>query len=641
VSNSNPSVFLELGTHDARMREGLTNAQRYVNRFAQTAKHSFETIRESAHSLEGRVAEFGLTVGFAEQAVETAKMTTELTRAKQTVGATQAQMASMRTELKDLSRQTGVSAKDLNAIFDDLLHSGLSWDEARNTLPALAMAMRVTGASGEGLTQALTEAAHTFNFDLTKPGEALVLLDKMRVAAKNGHVQMDDLARTFGRVGLDAKRANMSLESTLALTEAFSHAVAEPRRLNALLDSTFGLFSDRKAMMHAQRKSGVQFFDKDGARRDVVDVLEDMRSKYSKFTTEQQQQKFMSKIFGGDTQAMKGMSDLLGGKALEDFKEIREKILKGQGTLNGEMPEAMGTVQSQAERLVATLRAGADGFIEPIERGFAHVTKKLLDSRKDGGFGFNSTALIAGGVGLTAAAVVLGSKVKGIFGGRLGKLLGLSNAGSTAAGIAEGKMLEKMTGVNPVFVTNWPSGGMGGPNNFIDSTLSKSATDFYAKVAAERMAGMTAATTAAEVLGGVSAATIAGMAASALIILGAGALLYSAVTQKGQGHASRNLTDDFNPDGSLKHNNFTSSVSDATAYNAHAGKVVTAQMQQELHGKVEEMFGLGKGSAGHVKNDISIEVNLDKSGRMMAEVTGQNTTVNLKRGSFGGPWDVR
>jgi hypothetical protein len=35
-----------------------------------------------------------------------------------------------------------------------------------------------------------------------------------------------------------------------------------------------------------------------------------------------------------------------------------------------------------------------------------------------------------------------------------------SGAGSTAAGIAKGKAIEEATGVTPVFVTNWPAGGM-------------------------------------------------------------------------------------------------------------------------------------------------------------------------------------
>ena len=79
--------------------------------------------------------------------------------------------------------------------------------------------------------------------------------------------------------------------------------------------------------------------------------------------------------------------------------------------------------------------------------------------------GIFSGGLTVGALGVGAYGLyklikggMAGSRVLKGMGGLKGMLAGM---GGTAAGIAKGKAVEAATGVQPVFVTNWPAGGLG------------------------------------------------------------------------------------------------------------------------------------------------------------------------------------
>lgn len=96
-----------------------------------------------------------------------------------------------------------------------------------------------------------------------------------------------------------------------------------------------------------------------------------------------------------------------------------------------------------------------------------------------------SFATLAGGAAATTmlagAAVLYGRKVLSGLGGWKG-LLG--SATSASAGIAAGKAVEKATGVTPVFVTNWPPGGLGaGPGGAVETAAAVAGAGWLKKMA--------------------------------------------------------------------------------------------------------------------------------------------------------------
>lgn len=445
------SLTLRLLGDSAHLRKDLDRARTGVSRFTKSVKDDVNALKGAFNSVTGRLAGIGLGLSFAQQLGASAKLDQSLTQVKLTAGATQAQMLGLRKELFALSKQSGQPVEELQKGFSNLIAGGQSWDEALATMKGVNVAMGVTKASADVLTSGLTVAATAFDFDLSKPGKALELLEKMTVSGRKGNAELEALSGVFSRIGVNAKSANLSYEGTLAFVEALSLIEKNPERLSTLADSTLRLFTNAKYGKAAQKATGVKFFDEKDARRDVESVLGDLRAKYATLTTDLQRSNFIEKAFGNtDLDTKKGLQTLLSGNTLDKMQAFRAAIDGAPGTLTRELPEAVSNAVDQAERLKTVLREAADGFTGRLNKAFTGGVKKLIDSKEDGGLGLSGGQILGGAAAATAASVILGRRAKGLA----GKLLG--GVGSTAAGVAQGKALEEMAGVTPVFVTNWP-----------------------------------------------------------------------------------------------------------------------------------------------------------------------------------------
>ena len=78
--------------------------------------------------------------------MDSAKLDKFLARVAITGEASAQQAANLRTELYDMSRQTGRPMQDLLDGFYGLIQSGQGWEQALGTIRAINPAMAVTGA---------------------------------------------------------------------------------------------------------------------------------------------------------------------------------------------------------------------------------------------------------------------------------------------------------------------------------------------------------------------------------------------------------------------------------------------------------------------------------------------------------------
>jgi hypothetical protein len=282
------------------------------------------------------------------------------------------------------------------------------------------------------------------------------LLDKMTVAGRLGNAELENLSDIFARVGVNAASAGMNFNATLAFVEGLSQIERQPERLATLVDSTLRVFTNSRYMAAAQKATGVRFFDSKGQRREALDVLEDIRKKYKKLTTDKQRADFIQKAFGkADLDTIKGMKTLLDGDSLDKVRQFLQEIGQAGGTLKRDMSAATANLVDQAGRLKAALREAADEFAAPVNKALADLIKWGMGSKKEGGLGLSGKEILGYGAGIGIATLLAGRYGGKAIGGFLKK------RASAAAGIAEGKAVQAATGVTPVFVTNWP-GGFGG-----------------------------------------------------------------------------------------------------------------------------------------------------------------------------------
>lgn len=391
----------------------------------------------------GAIAGMGVSYKAVRAVMDSASLDKMLIRVGNTADASREQVEELRKELFTMARSTGQSSNDLLMGFYALVQSGQGWDEALATIQAINPAMAVTGASAEVLAGAMGVAAQAFNFDLSNLETGKLMLDQMYAAGKLGNAELENLADIFARVGNNAKTAGLSFEGALAFIERMSLVERQPERLATLVDSTLRLFNNQTYQDEAARVTGVNFYNADGSRREMFDVLADMRERYrANFKTDTERDRAFSQAFGKtDLDTQRGLRIFFDAESIEDARRFSGEIGSAGGLIAKELPSAVSNAVDQTARLKAALGDAADSFARPINDAISGGIKYLLDDEK-----LSGTELLAGGA--LAAGAGFGALK---FGGRALSRLG---------GGALGKVMQGMGGLGklplplPVYIVN-------------------------------------------------------------------------------------------------------------------------------------------------------------------------------------------
>lgn len=464
----------------------------------------FARVQQAWSSTQGKLASLGVGVGLVQLQRQSAQLDKTLGQVRLTAGMTVKEQEEAYRRIFALLRRNGGVVENTIGGFNDLIQAGLNYQQAMSTTEAIGPARVVTGASEQVLSSGLTVGAANFNFDLAKAGVATQMLDEMTVAGRLGNAELENLSDIFSRVAQRAQTAGLSFQGTLAFIEGLSMIEKQPERLATLADSTLRLFTNAKYAKDAEKATGVTFFGRDGARRNPITVLEELRTRYQKLTTDAQRFSFVNKAFGqADLDTQRGLSALLGGSGLENIREFEQRITNAGGTLERDLPDALNNAVDQSSRLKNTLREAAEGFARPVNAAISRLIQYGLDDRNKGGLGISGGQMMVGGAvagaGLYAASRFLPPLLRSMAG----------RAGGVGAGVATGKALEAAAGVTPVYVTNWAEmngGGTGG--------VGAAAAGAAGAAGGTAMARMLAA---GRMLGGVGLAAAGGWAVGSLI----------------------------------------------------------------------------------------------------------------------------
>ena len=445
-------VAIELIGNAGRLLRELNRGTGGVRKFGRAVKNEFRALQGVAGSLQGKLAAAGISFGAVQLTKQSAMLDKKLAQIGQTADVNRMKVAALRKEISSMGKLSGQQIDGLVEGFNNLIQSGQSWKASIESARGINIASAVTGAGGGVLAGGLTVGATAFDIDLETPGKALELLDKMVVAGRLGNAELENLAAIFARVGVNAASAGMSYDKTLAFIETLSLVERSPERLATLADSTLRLFTNMRYMAKAQQATGVKFFGDDGKRRDPVAVLKEIRGQYNKLDSELGKASYIQRAFGqADLDTIKGLRTLLGGSYLETTQSYEQRIGGAAGTLTRDLAGATDNLIDQAGRLKETLREAADAFTKPMRDTLSEWIKYGLDRKK-----LSGGQIIAGGTGLALSGIALaryGPKAIGALSKKFGK---------NAAGITAGLAVEAATGVQPVFVTNWPAGGLPG-----------------------------------------------------------------------------------------------------------------------------------------------------------------------------------
>ncbi|WP_051554247.1 phage tail tape measure protein [Desulfobulbus elongatus] len=612
-------IYVEMLGRSGNLRTELNTAKGAVRSWGNAVRSEFTALRNLGGSVQGKLAALGIGFSAVKIIGDSARLDKSLTRTKQTASATAGEMALLRHELFTMAKLTGQPLEELRAAFDALVQSGLDYKSALETIRGVNIGSAVTGAKSEVLSGGLTVGATAFNYDLSKPGLALDLLDKMTVAGRQGNAELENLSDIFARVGVNAASAGMGFEQALAFIEGLSLIERNPERLATLADSTLRLFTNQKYMKTAQKATGVRFFDRNGERRDAMAIIADIKKQYDRLTTDAQRANFIQKAFGGaDLDTQKGMRTFLQGDALDKVGQFTRELGNAGGTLVRDLDEATGNMVDQVGMLKNDLREAADGFVKPMNATLAEWIKWARRSKEDGGAGLSGEDMIKYGAGGGLGLLLLGR-----YGGMAAKRL-FSGPAGLAAGVVQGKAFEHMAGVTPVFVVNMRGSGLGEKVGGLSvgtgaAGAGAAASSIGAPILLAGAAGAGVVGTALYGMWDSVALTVRQLSGSALSeaeqqrLLNYAVLPEASVAEAGMHQGAERLAD---IGGSL------------------AGVDGAAEMW--MQNMVAEMVRAEREQV--IENKINMNIAIDQNGRVVTSTSDPNTqaTVNTsRRGTFG------
>lgn len=598
------TLAMRLYLESRQFTGGLRQSERAVTGFTGKAKRELGELKRMFGGIKGQMASLGIAFGAGALVKQSAGLDKSLTQTRQTAEATTKQARELRTELFRMSKDTGQGLDDLKGGYDNLIQSGLDWQQSLATIDAINPAMAVTSANAQVLASGLTVAAQAFQFDLAKPKLAVDLLDKMVVAGRLGNAELEDLSGIFARVGVNAKTANLSFDQTLGFIEQLSLIEKNPERLATLADSTLRLFTNEQYKKTAQSKLRVKFYNDDGSSRAAFDVLKDIQGKYQTLKTDKQRAAFIQAGFGKtDLDTQKGIRTLLGGQSLAGIDKMVGQISTAGGTIARDLPDAINNAVDQTGRLKASLREAADEFAKPINGAISEAIKYGMG--KDG-LNLSGKEMIGGGlalVGGTALAARYGGKAISAVGG---KLFG------TASGVATGKALEEMAGVTPVYVVNMPGGGISGNLPAIPGMPALPKTISGARAAAGLLFG-------AESLGTIGSMGAGAVGTAGLVVAGAGAAGY------GVGTAINKTVFEGNESGDQM-GRFLNKI--AAALGNEESKRAVAAEQRQIDESMKRMYARDKRSEVDVRLTVEADDNLKAAAKSMQGSGGAEVEVD-------------
>lgn len=428
---------------------------RTLKTIAAGARQEFERLKGLGGSMQGQLAGLGMGVGVVSALKSSAQLERMLIQTKQTAEMSEEQKGDWKTEGFRIAKAYGIDRSGVDGGFNTLIASGVKYDAAKKTADAIGQATAITGADSSVLGKAVVAASSAFNIDLNEDGAALDLLQKMTVAGRLGNAELENLSDLFPKIGGAAAAAGMSIEQALAFTESLSKVELQPERLGTLAESTLRVFSNKQYRDQVTKSTGVSFFNKDKSSRNPEEVFSELKRKYEAMKTDEQRAKFMGVVFKGmDQDTVRGWRSMLTGERLDDLKSGSKELDKAAPIYNRDLKENTESTSGTAARMKATLTEAIDRMASPLNKSFADMGSYLLDD-----LNLSGEQMLLGGAALGVGGYYAGRGAKAGAGALFNKLTG---GPETLKNIAVGKVLEEATGVTSVFVTNWPSGMLGG-----------------------------------------------------------------------------------------------------------------------------------------------------------------------------------
>ncbi len=198
------------------------------------------------------------------------------------LGHTPEMMEPLVNKIKQVTREGSFMAADVARAAVALAQGGFKDKQIADSLGAVLNLARGARMELGPASDLLVDTLTLFEMHSSRANE---VADKFFIAAKNGTIDVADLAQSFSYTGLSARNMGLSLDETLSALSAMSLRMLKSTKAGTSLNQLFESFAVNADKLRA---IGVDPF-KDGNPKDIVSVLTEIALATRRMTTEQRE----------------------------------------------------------------------------------------------------------------------------------------------------------------------------------------------------------------------------------------------------------------------------------------------------------------------------------------------------------------
>ena len=412
------------------IQKATKNIDEHRSQQLRTAK----SIKDTGKSISALGEKFALlSAPILAAATAGAKLNSDFTvglaKVSTLVDTTVVDMGKMRSELIQLSNETGVSVTELTEGTYQAISASVDASKAVDFMRVSALGAKAGFTDMTTATDALTTIINAYGMETERASD---MMDRLIITQNLGKTTVDEIGKSIGQVIPTAASAGMSIDELLAsvasLTASGTQTSAAMTGMKAALSNIIKPTSDAAKVAQSL---GLEFTQAHLAQVGWARFLDEVKEATGGNI------ETMGKLFGS-TEALNTVLSLTGNGA-NKFKESLDGMANSTGATNEAIGKLDATPAAQLEKAVNQLKNAAmelaQGLTPLLSRtsrmtkAFAEWLNNLTPMQKELLFGLGQFIVI-GGFALT----VVGKAIT-MFGGWYGSIVKASSAISKAGGV--------------------------------------------------------------------------------------------------------------------------------------------------------------------------------------------------------------
>ncbi|HGT2350324.1 TPA: phage tail tape measure protein [Klebsiella variicola] len=435
-----------------------------MSEFARTNQRAMSVVKATSAAAGRGLDALGnryttMIAGFAGGALlrNYQQLDRRLTRMGITAGKTRKEIADIFDTSQNVAIKFGVDTSEIQGAFEEINGRSGDLNLALKNTDNIGMAIAASGAEGATLGGLIAEYK---KLQIEDKKQTLLALDGMNRLGKEGAFELKDAAEKlpaslsmYAAVGGKGVKGAMDV---MTVAESAMDVTANKDKAATAVENFIRDLQNPKVVKTLQ-KNGINVFDSNGAMRPLPELLQETAARSSKGGIKKQRGRLTEAGFNQDSMDLiAGVTGEAGAKKLKTYMGV---IADGQSIVE-DAAYASQDFTSAMQRLATTLEKFANkNLAKPIQE-LADVINNLDPNVVQEWLEFGKNVAVSiGGIIAARKAFKFGKNIWDMV--TPGKGKGLLGDVADAFG----------SGVMPVYVTNWPAGGLGGDKE--DSPFKK------------------------------------------------------------------------------------------------------------------------------------------------------------------------